>query len=170
MRVIEPGEAQPPEREEWEQDVLDAIPDPPRRKVGRPSKRTPERALVIISALREGGTREGAAADAGMHRQTLWDWTQDAPELVVLMENAERFAQMDMLRGIRRAGNATWQALAWMLERRWPQEFARREKTDITIETKRYVTELAEKHGLDEGEIMARVGEILAAGQTAKDE
>jgi len=171
MRIVNPGEGDiitEPEREEWEQEVYDVVPTPPRKRgkgQGRPSKRTPERAVVIIAALREGSTREGAGAVAGISARRLNEWYRDNEDFLELVEKAERFAQADMLKGIRRAGRDQWQALAWLLERRWPEQFAKREKTDVVIEVRSYVQQLAEKHGVDESEVMARLAAVAASRQ-----
>jgi len=169
MRVVEPGEGQPqePQREPWELEVLEAIPAPAKRKTkGMPTKRTPERAVAVIKALRNGGTMESAAGYAGISRMTLWEWKRDVPALALLMEQAETFAEQSLVDDIRTAGRTTWQASAFLLERRWAKRWARRDKTDVTIETKRYAKQLADKYGLDEAEIIARAEELVAAAQS----
>ena len=77
-------------------------------------------------ALRQGSTYDLAAQYAGITRQTLYNWLAKANDgdtayVVVLdtVKSAEAFGALDMLQIITEsAASGSWQAAAWLLERR----------------------------------------------------
>jgi transposase len=99
---------------------------------GRPTKRTPEAQERILAALRKGMTKKAAAAAGGMGYSTLNEWEHDEPEFADAVKAAESDSQEALLRKIWTASDQQWQAAAWMLERRWPQDFARRQALEMS--------------------------------------
>ena len=95
--------------------------------MGRPSKLTPERSRAITGALRAGATREMAARAAGIHPGTLFAWLAKGREAHRGMyhqfhesvKKAEAHNGLEHLVVVRQAAkDGSWQASAWMLERR----------------------------------------------------
>lgn len=69
-----------------------------------------------------------ATAAAGIGRTTFYKWMND-PTFADRVENAQARAVAPLLERIRTAAdNGQWQAAAWILERRWPGEFGRRDR------------------------------------------
>lgn len=122
--------------------------------VGRPTKFTPDTTDKILQALRAGNYRETACRYAGISYATLRKWMlkaeePDAPaeyvEFVAAIEKAEADAEVADLALIRRAasdqrdddGNITargsWQAAAWIRERKNPERWGRREATKVEL-------------------------------------
>jgi transposase len=99
---------------------------------GRPTKRTPEAQERILAALRKGMTKKAAAAAGGMGYSTLNEWEHDEPEFADAVKAAESDSQQELLKKIWTASDQQWQAAAWMLERRWPQDFARRQALEMS--------------------------------------
>jgi transposase len=101
---------------------------------GRPTKRTPETVERIEQSLRKGMTRKASAAAAGISYQTLREWEKDFPDFAESLQSAEADSQHELLRRIWAAAEQPdrWQAAAWMLERRWPQDFARRQALEMS--------------------------------------
>lgn len=111
-------------------------------------------AHALIDAIRSGAMLKDAAASAGVSRGTVWRWLDlgaqpDPPEpaagakprerentvthwqlcrdLRDAVEKAEADAKIAAVSRIVQAGQeGTWQADAWYLERRYPQEYSRR--------------------------------------------
>lgn len=101
----------------------------------RPSKRTPEREIAILNALRLGNTRTAAAAIAEIHYDTLADWAGRDPEFLRAIERAESEAETRFLGQIAKAAaDGTWTAAAWWLERRRPEAYARRDRVESKVE------------------------------------
>ena len=69
-----------------------------------------------------------ATAAAGIGRTTFYNWMNDA-KFAEQVEAAQARAVAPLLDRIRTAAsNGQWQAAAWILERRWPGEFGRRDR------------------------------------------
>jgi len=110
---------------------------------GRPTKFTPETRDRILTALRAGNYRETACHYAGISHQTLRNWilkadTPDAPpeyiEFLEAIERAEAEAEMVDIGLIRQAAQGgTWQAAAWVRERKNPERWGRRERTSVEL-------------------------------------
>jgi transposase len=98
--------------------------------MGRPSKRTPESEERILDALRDGQTKSAAAAHGGISESTLYAWAADFPEFSEALEKAENTGKYKLISEIR--ADKSWQAKAWLTERRWPKEFGRREHVEMT--------------------------------------
>lgn len=153
------------EQPEWAADVLKRI----KKTGGALSKMTPARAVAIVGALRQGVSRDAAAGVAGVNYNTLWRWMLADPEMTAVVEEAEAISE-HMYVGVieSSAKTGTWQAAAWMLERKWPKKYGRRDRTDITIETRQLAHSIAEAHGLDEAELIARAESIVAEAREAQ--
>lgn len=93
-----------------------------------------ERAERVVEALRLGASREGAAACASVAPSTLYDWIRrgkagEAPYagFWLRIETEQRAWEVGALRRVHEAAEkGTWQAAAWLLERRLPQHYAKR--------------------------------------------
>ena len=61
-------------------------------------------------------------------------------ELVEAIKHADAKFKAYHLSNINRASRTTWQASAWMLERRFPEEYGRRAENSVKVETEGAVT------------------------------
>lgn len=115
-----------------------------REGAGRKSLLTPRTRKRLLYAISSGATWGLAAAYAGIHRASFFNYvkagrkqldalkddeepTTEHAKLVSELEAAQGGAKLKMLRGIMAAGAKYWTAYAWMLERTYPDEFARRD-------------------------------------------
>jgi len=119
---------------------------------GRPPKINEERIEKIANLLERGNTRRTAAHASGIGDSTLRLWLSIAREerdrleeggrprkskalylaLLASVERAEAKAEARHVERIRLASEeGTWQASAWWLERRRPQDFARRARVQV---------------------------------------
>lgn len=107
-----------------------------RTKRGRKSKLTPETREKMLSLIRTGGYFEDACKVAGIDSSTFRRWMQKGAAQTrgkyrtfrTEVKKAEAEAKTRFIANIdKAAGAGTWQASAWMLERRWPEQFARRD-------------------------------------------
>lgn len=107
-------------------------------KVGRRPKLTPEIQERICNLLKLGNYKETAARASGIAVSTLYLWMdkgrQDVEaeiesaysEFLEAIESAEADGEAGLLLKVRSAANESWQAAAWMLERKSPERYARR--------------------------------------------
>ena len=111
---------------------------------GRPvgtTKLTAEVQETIVTAIRQGNYLETAAALAGIHRDTLYSWIRKG----VTSPEGNRYRNFsDMLT----------RAMAWLLERRFPRRWGRREYLETTV-TEKPVDEMTDE------EIDTELTEIL---------
>ncbi|MDP3767724.1 MAG: hypothetical protein Q8S13_06890 [Dehalococcoidia bacterium] len=107
---------------------------------GRPTKLTPEIAARIFQALRAGNNRPAAAHYGGISQETFQTWMRRGRaaragihrDFLVGVEKAEADAQIASVAIIQSAARKTWQAAAWWLERKFPQEWGRRERMEVS--------------------------------------
>lgn len=104
---------------------------------GRPSKLDPTVVARLLGVLRVGGYPEAAAGVAGIHRSTLNRWIargdpegtdpEDAPYRAFVLDLAQARAEGETrnVAIIAQAASQNWQAAAWMLERSYPERWAR---------------------------------------------
>ena len=104
--------------------------------MGRPLTLDDLTAQRIVDAVKLGAPWYLAARAGGIGPSTLRDWKArgrkgEAPFAAFLarLEKAEAEGAVEALRHIREAGSkGAWQAWAWMLERRFPRSFGRRDR------------------------------------------
>lgn len=102
---------------------------------GRKTKYTEDTLAAIEKALKLGMTRRDSCVYGGIDDSTFCDWMNDRPEFNELVQKAETYAKLSRVERIEKAGKkGTWQADAWMLERKYANEFAQRLVVQITPE------------------------------------
>lgn len=93
---------------------------------GRKSKYTPETVKKLTDAIRMGSTYELACGYAGITTTTFYEWMNTKSDLPDIVKEAEGAAAVGWLAKIEKAANdGAWQAAAWKLERRYPQDYGR---------------------------------------------
>lgn len=112
--------------------------EPEKDKGGAPSKLTKECMGRVIVAIQRGSTYELAAAYAGICYATFRNWmrkgeAQDEQETgdeylefyraVKKAEGVAALVWLDMIE--KAASGGQWQAAAWKLERRYPQQYGK---------------------------------------------
>lgn len=132
---------------------------------GRRTKRTDERVDAVLRSLRSGNTRRAAAAVAEVDASTFYRWMEADATFRTAVEKAEAEAEARFAARVTSAADeGTWQAAAWWLERRRPQDYARRAQMDVTVDVRRLVDKAARDAGLDPKDVFAEVDAILLAG------
>jgi hypothetical protein len=93
---------------------------------GRKTKYTPDTVKKVTDAIRLGATYDLAGSYAGISRETFHVWMRTKPEFSDAVKDAEGAGAVGWLARIEQAAQAgTWQAAAWKLERRYPQQYGR---------------------------------------------
>lgn len=134
--------------------------------MGRPTKRSPERELTILNALRIGNTRTAACALADISLDTLAAWSAATPEFLGAIERAESEAESRFLGNVAKAAaDGTWQAAAWWLERRRWQDYRRREGIEVSDARKGADDERPDRDALR----AAQIAYLAAAGIRTRD-
>ncbi len=133
--------------------------------MGRPSKLDSTRIARIADALRQGHARGTAAALAGISPSTMFGWMaiaeSDNPppafsEFLERIKAAEAEAEDTLLAVIRDAAKGgTWQAAAWILERRHSDRWGRKLKAEFATSPQKP----------DDRAVMARIAEAQTAAE-----
>ena len=107
------------------------------------TKLTPELQEKILLHLRVGAYVETAAACAGIHKDTFYEWMKKGargqqPYVAFAQAVNKAVAESESrdLATILKAAQSQWQAAAWRLERRFPEKYGRNDrlKVDAKIE------------------------------------
>lgn len=97
---------------------------------GRPSKYTPEVAKKVTDAIRLGATYELACNYAGISEDSFARWRAKYAEFADAVKEAEGAGAVGWLGRIEQAAQkGQWQAAAWKLERRYPEQYGRTVQT-----------------------------------------
>ena len=93
--------------------------------MARQSKYGPAVEKRILTALRHGATRKLACAAGGIGTSTLAEWLTDKPGFSDAVHKAEAYAAEKALASIiKAAAEGDWRAGAWLLERRFRDDYA----------------------------------------------
>lgn len=100
--------------------------------MGRPTLLDDLRAKRIVDAIAAGASRSAAAEAANVDRSTLMQWLrkgrlgedQRYVDFLHRVKVAEAQAENELIAVIRTAAPKSWQAAAWLLERRQPKRYA----------------------------------------------
>ena len=136
---------------------------------------------IICEYLASGNYISVACEAAGIDTVTLRRWSVRAEEgeepyveFVRQLKEAEAKAEALRLSRIDKAGDKSWQALAWILERTKPQKYGQTTRVhsvvELAPETKDYLARLAESRlRLQAAEIIE--GEVIepATGESGTD-
>jgi hypothetical protein len=126
----------------------------------------------VVGLVRTGVSLEGAIGYSGLAKTTFYRWCTNGrrwpdtyvreAELVRQLDEALGQFEATAMLGIRRAAESSWQAWAWMLERRFPDRYSRMIKQDVSITASSDDPRIAALHQagfegdatlLDEGEL-----------------
>ena len=143
--------------------------------MGRPSKMAIDTQSRVCEAIRLGATRELAAAAAGISASTLYRWLADDGDRYLEFSDALKAAEaegaLDALRCIQAAaGSGKWQAAAWLLERRHPNGYGRRQAVELVDVDNAHLwgdaeTERRRFASMSEDELRELAGEPLAPAE-----
>ncbi len=94
-------------------------------------KYSSEKTEEICKHLETGLRREDAWAFAGISEATFYEWLKK-PEFSESIKKAELKNKQRNIVIIQNAAKKTWQASAWWLERKYPEEFALKQRLEHT--------------------------------------
>jgi transposase len=128
--------------------------------VSRQSKLTPERQERLCQAIELGATYAHACNYAGISYETFRRWQRENSAFHDAIKMAEGKATVGWLAKIEReADNGSWQAAAWKLERRYPDDYGRRDGSRASQEAQ----EPAQNVEQVRSDVLARIGRLMAS-------
>jgi len=111
------------------------------KKVGRPSKLTPEVKARLVEAFQKGAYDDDACRYAGIHPSTFYRWIERGTvepkgeycEFREAVETAQAEGIIiDLSAIVSAVKSGDWRAAAWKLEHKEPAKYGNRERLDIT--------------------------------------
>ncbi len=96
------------------------------------SKATQKTIDVILSAIADGLTQRDASILAGISEDTLSLWKKDSDFSEQMRQKQIEF-KLGHIRVIKKASEKSWQASAWLLERKFKEEFSLKTKMDVEV-------------------------------------
>lgn len=93
----------------------------------------------IVESIKKGHTHDTAAAHGGISRTTFYEWMQKGAraasgkyaDFADAVQKAEAEAKGELIDIVKAQSLRNWQAAAWLLERRYPDEFGRRDRHHV---------------------------------------
>lgn len=98
-----------------------------RKVMGRPRLITDEMRDKIVLTVQLGFPPARAAQAHGISKQTLHQHAKDHPDFLDRMKTAEAAAELNVYSRVIKHSATQWTAAAWILERRWPETYAKRD-------------------------------------------
>ncbi len=106
---------------------------------GRPSKLNDNLCNAISKNIAEGNTLRFSVEKEGVTYRTHCNWMERGEKAKSgkffhyfhSIKKAEEEGKNFLVRGIKEHGKKNWQAMAWLLERKYPHEFGRRENVKM---------------------------------------
>ena len=106
---------------------------------GRPTKLDDKLCEAICKSISQGNTLTYSVQQQGISYQTFLNWKERGEkaksgkffEFVEAIKKAEEEGKNFLVQGIKEHGRKNWQAMAWLLERKYPHEFGRRENVKM---------------------------------------
>jgi transposase-like protein len=93
------------------------------------SKDVSEKICALVS---QGNYQKVAAACVGISEDTFYKWIKRYPEFAESLKKADALAEAKRVQTILKAGNESWQAAAWYLERKHADRWGRQDRADQT--------------------------------------
>ena len=116
----------------------------------------PEMTQEIVQHIKDGRTQRDAATLAGISEGRFYEWMKKE-EFSEAVKKAQATFKKEMEVHIKKAAINTWQAAAWMLERRFKNDYALRQ--EVTGESGKAIFE-----NLNDEQLVSRINKVLANG------
>ena len=109
------------------------------KSIGRKSKYSPQMQSALCQWLRKGCSYKDACGMEGISYETFRRWQDEKSVFCVALKKAEAECKVARIQTVLKASDKSWQAAAWWLERRCPDEYGRMVKEEkpenvVTIE------------------------------------
>lgn len=104
-------------------------------KAGRPSKYNEEIVQKLCSYIEAGLSEVDASLLVGINPDTFYRWKREKPEFSEAIKTAHAKFKAAAIKNIYAAAKKDWKATAWLLERKYPAEFAKRENVNLEGDT-----------------------------------
>jgi hypothetical protein len=113
--------------------------------MARPRKLDEVKQREICALISVGCDRRSAARYVGCTAETIRLTAKRDRQFAERLDQAEMRHKFQQLQNIHQAGKTSWRAAAWLLERKYPDQFARRDPDSVSHdELARFMTAMGE--------------------------
>ena len=91
-------------------------------------KYTPKTVKEICDRIEQGDTQKDAAILANITEQTFYGWIEKYSDFSQAIQKATANYKSKLIKRIQKASDTSWQAGAWILERRFKEDYALRQE------------------------------------------
>ena len=108
-----------------------------RQRKRKPTKAQSKVREDLIENLRTGMTIEAACLLAGIGRTTYYRWLDEDEKWADECKSAVRFAEAVLLERVKQLAmdKMDWRAFAWILEKRFPDDYGKRQELKVESST-----------------------------------
>ena len=99
---------------------------------------------ALIEALASGLTITASCGLVGISRSTFYKWIENYPEFKQAVDGARPIIESNMLELIKDQAQTDWRAAAWVLERRFPEDFSLKREVDLQVNKSNGTNEVIE--------------------------
>lgn len=92
---------------------------------------TPQNLDQCVAGIAAGLTIGDACALAGIDRRTFWVHRKNDPALDLKVQRAYISFKLKHIKNIQTASESNWTASAWLLERKFPEEFGAKQSIEV---------------------------------------
>ncbi len=103
----------------------------------------------IEKGLKSGLSKKSVCDLVGITEESFYRWVKEKNEFSKRIKESVSTGKQDLLDKIAEHGEKSWQALAWLLERCHPDEFAMKTKidmNDVTPDEKKITTKIEQEY------------------------
>jgi len=124
----------------------------------RSGKYTSILAHQICDLISKGVPLNAAATGSGINRSTLYRWRKERKDFAEMVEQAIGVSEARLITDI--SINEDWRAKAWILERRFPERWSKKEQIDMNV---------SKSEGLEEIKLMMKQSDHLLGINSEKN-
>ena len=124
----------------------------------RTGKYTTVLAHQICDLIAKGVPLSAAASGSGINKSTLHRWRNEKEDFAEMIDQAIGVSESRLITEI--STNEDWRAKAWILERRFPERWSKREQIDMNV---------SKSEGLEEIKLMMKQTDHLLGIENRED-
>ena len=88
---------------------------------------------ALVEILSKGITVKAACGYVGICTTTFYEWKKEYPKFATAIDNTKFELEARLLTKIEEHGEKDWRCLAWILERRYPQDWSLKREVELNV-------------------------------------
>jgi len=88
---------------------------------------------ALVEILSKGLSISAACGYVGIDRKTFYNWKEKYPEFAIAIDATKFELEARLLSKIEEHGEKDWRCYAWILERRYPQDWSLKREVELNV-------------------------------------